>query len=79
MTVKELEKRLASLEKRVAELAAKMNHSEKKQPWWISQAGIFANDPDFDEVVQLGREYRQSLHPDYKKMKKKGKRNNAGS
>jgi hypothetical protein len=36
---------------------------DNEEPWYIKHAGHFANDPAFDEIVRLGREYRQSLHP----------------
>ncbi len=74
MTVAQLEKRVAALEKAVEELRAQLNKpAEKQEPWWITEAGRFANDPVFDEIVRLGREYRESLHPDYKKQKKRRK------
>lgn len=70
MTLKELEARVAALEKTVQELQADLGKSPNgKQPWWISEAGRFANDPVFDEIVRLGREYRESLHPDRQKKK----------
>ena len=68
MTLKELETRLAELEKTVAELKAQLGNGKPEQwQWWREGAGRFANDPVFDEIVRLGREYRESLHPDYQK------------
>ena len=53
-----LEKRVEDLEKKVAELSEKPNVSgRKKNPW--RTFGIFKNDPDFEEAVRLGREYRE--------------------
>lgn len=53
-----LEQRVEELEKKVADLSA---HSiptvRKKDPW--STFGIFRDDPDFEEAVRLGREYRE--------------------
>jgi hypothetical protein len=72
MKLAELEARLVALEKAVAELkeqAAK--NANPTGPWWKTEAGRFANDPVFDEIVRLGREYRESLHPDRRKKKKK--------
>ena len=53
-----LEKRVEELEKKVAELSGKPNLSvRKKDPW--RTFGIFKDDPDFQEAVRLGREYRE--------------------
>ena len=53
-----LEKRVEELEKKVAELSGKQHLSpRKKNPW--RTFGIFKDDPDFQEVVRLGREYRE--------------------
>ncbi len=35
--------------------------TEPGQPWYVKEAGRFKDDPIFDEIVRLGREYRQSL------------------
>jgi hypothetical protein len=35
----------------------------------VQDAGRFANDPIFDEMVRLGREYRESLRPGRGKKK----------
>jgi hypothetical protein len=84
MTIKELEARVAVLEKKFEQLHAKANGNLSTGPnpvhWWTVEggAGRFANDPVFDEIVRLGREYRESLHPDRRKKKaKKNKKNNA--
>ncbi|MFN4259750.1 MAG: hypothetical protein ACK4RK_10660 [Gemmataceae bacterium] len=82
MTLAELAKRLEALEKEVAELRAKvtMPTPETQRHWWRDNAGKFANDPVFEEIVRLGREYRESLHPDRQKKKKKTrKKADAGS
>jgi hypothetical protein len=70
MKIADLEKRLVTLEKQVELLKNKLaNGSHVSGPWWITEAGRFSNDPIFDEIVKLGREYRESLHPDYRKKK----------
>ena len=72
MTLAELAKRVMALEKAVEELQAKITSTPAKQrPWWHEDAGRFANDPVFDEIVRLGREYRESLHPDRRKKKQR--------
>jgi hypothetical protein len=52
-----LVKRVEKLEKKVAELNGKARAGlRKKDP--SRTFGIFRNDPDFEEAVRLGREYR---------------------
>ena len=84
MTIAQLEKRLAALEKAVTDLqngrTSKLPEPGQQKPWWHTEAGRFANDPVFDEIVRLGREYRESLRPGYKKKgKKKSKKAHARS
>jgi hypothetical protein len=58
-----LEQRIATLEKEVAELkhaAAKPGSGEN---WFQRVAGSFKNQPEFDEVLRLGREIRQADRP----------------
>jgi hypothetical protein len=77
MTIKDLETRVATLEKKVEQLQPKVNGTPSTGPnlvhWWTVEggAGRFANDPVFDEIVRLGGEYRESLHPDRRKKKAK--------
>ena len=53
-----LEKRVEELEKKVAELSSQPSPAvRKKDPW--RTFGIFKDDPDFQEAVRLGREYRE--------------------
>ena len=54
----ELETRVATLEREVEALKQliSLNNREKD---WESTFGMFANDPGFEEVVRLGREYRE--------------------
>jgi hypothetical protein len=78
MTLKELERRLIALEQTVALLQAQVNRTnDPNRPWWQNVAGSFANDPVFEEIVRLGREYRESLRPGAKKKAKKSKRDSA--
>lgn len=72
MTLAELEKRLTALERTVAALVGNGPPTPQTQfHWWRDGAGRFANDPVFDEIVRLGKEYRESLHPDYQKKKRR--------
>jgi hypothetical protein len=59
MTLEQLERRLTDLEREVAEL--RMERKPLRLYKDIRKTfGIFANDPVFDEIVRLGREYRES-------------------
>ena len=53
-----LEKRVKELEKQVAELKVRLISSNGTKDWRRT-IGIFQNDPDFEEAVRLGREYRE--------------------
>lgn len=65
MLTAEIEQRLADLEKAFEDFKARFAaQSAPTRPWWIEQAGRFANNPTYDEIIRLGAEYRQSLRPD---------------
>ena len=53
-----LERRVKELEKRVAKLSTPPIRSNRKKDWRRT-IGIFRNDPDFEEAVRFGREYRE--------------------
>ena len=55
-----LERRVAQLEREVSLLKSHTTEPGGK-PWWEQIAGRFENDQAFDEIVRLGREYRDSL------------------
>jgi hypothetical protein len=56
-----VEHRLSQLEREVAILKTQL----PSQPNWIAEiTGICADDPDFDEVVRLGKELRDAEPPD---------------
>jgi hypothetical protein len=62
MSNTELEARLIALETEVARLKAQQQ-TYTETPWWEEILGSFANDPAYDEAMQLGRQYRESLRP----------------
>ena len=73
MTTKELEKRLTVLEETVEQMKsqlAKQLPPSKPDYWWEKEAGRFANDPVFDEIVALGKKYRESLRPKAKRPRR---------
>ncbi len=61
MTLEQLEKRVHDLERQVAEL-----RGEQRPLRSLSSVGdtfgMFAADPEFDEIVRLGREYRDQVN-----------------
>jgi hypothetical protein len=60
---KEIEERVAILEAEVASLKSKLEVvSFPKTPWWQKIAGTYADNSAYDEAMQLGHEYRESLH-----------------
>jgi hypothetical protein len=66
-----IQKRLANLERTVEELKSKMSAANSThRRWWVDDAGRFADDPIFDEIVRLGKEHRESLRPGRKTRKK---------
>jgi hypothetical protein len=59
----QIEKRIAILEAEVARLKRKVEtNTSQDSPWWERIAGTFTDNPAYDEAMQLGREYRESLH-----------------
>jgi hypothetical protein len=60
-----LEERVAILEAEVARLKNKLEIvALPTKPWWESITGTFADNSAYDEAMQLGREYRESLRSD---------------
>ena len=68
MTQAEIEERLIVLETEINLLKTQQMSPNKADPKWVlAHAGRFADDPAFDEVIRLGREYRETLRPKPKK------------
>ena len=61
MTLEQLEQRVNGLERQVAQLRDEL---KPLRPLGSVQQtfGMFAADPDFDEIVRLGREYRNQVN-----------------
>ncbi len=61
MTLEQLEQRLHDLEREVALLRDEL---KPLRPLGSVQEtfGMFADDPEFDEIVRLGREYRKRVN-----------------
>jgi hypothetical protein len=58
-----LEDRVAALENELAEIKRRMA-VQGSGDWFARVAGSFEHEPDFDEVLRLGREMRRSDSPD---------------
>ena len=57
----QLEERVALLEAEVDRLKRTIVNNSAPQPWWEKITGTFSDNPDYDEAMKLGREYRESL------------------
>jgi hypothetical protein len=60
MATQTLEQRVTNLETEVQELRERLVEGGA-EPWWRGVIGRFKDDPDFEEAMRLGREYRVSL------------------
>jgi hypothetical protein len=61
MTLKQLEHRVDDLEKEVAKLRVELSSLRPLES--VGKTfGMFAEDPEFDEMVRLGREYRDQVN-----------------
>jgi hypothetical protein len=58
-----VEQRLVEVEREVADLKSEIGRLRSK-PNWIDQiSGSFRDDPEFDEILRLGREIREADRP----------------
>ena len=60
MTIQQLEQRVVELEKQLCTLRQQVEPLLPNGSW-RNTFGMFANDDEFDEVLRLGREYREKL------------------
>jgi phage-related minor tail protein len=61
MSPSKVEERLSRLEAEVTQLKRSLlNSADTVKPWWDNIVGVFADDPNFEEAIAIGREYRQS-------------------
>lgn len=61
MTLAQIEERLEAIERELERL--KQGPPLRDGAWWVRTAGAFKDDPMFEEVIRLGREYRESQQP----------------
>lgn len=60
---KTIEERVASLEQELNLLKQRTNGTQSSRNWIAEITGSFADDADFDEIVRLGKELRNSDRP----------------
>jgi hypothetical protein len=61
MTLEQLEERVNDLERQIAELRDRLD--APRGPGSVEQTfGLMKDDPEYDEIVRLGREYRQQAN-----------------
>lgn len=64
MPAETLEARLSALEREMAQIKRSLrSKSGSAEPWWERIAGVFEDDPVFEQAMKLGRPYRESLRP----------------
>ena len=56
----ELQERLSRVERDLAELKSRMHRLGAAKNWIDQVRGSFQDDPQFDEILRLGRELRQA-------------------
>jgi hypothetical protein len=61
MTLEQLERKVNELERQVAELRSELKPS-RPAGGPADTFGMFREDPQFDEIVRLGREYRDQAN-----------------
>jgi len=66
-----IEKRVATLERELANLRRQLEGPAPSKSWWERIAGTFEKDPVYEKAMKLGRNYRQSLRPGKSSRKRK--------
>ena len=56
-----VEDRLTAVEQQLADLKRRLPSRNDGMSWVERIAGTFKDDPDFDQIVRLGREFRKSV------------------
>jgi len=58
-----IEGRLEAVEEAIHEIKVKLEYRPESPNWLDSLIGAFKNEPAFDEVIRLGREFRWQDRP----------------
>lgn len=61
---KSVEERLAIVERELDELKRRLPPKSEPKNWIEEISGSMKDFPEFDEVLRLGREFRQAQRPD---------------
>jgi hypothetical protein len=56
-----IEERLTAVEQELTSIKRRLPPAPDGESWIERIAGTFKDDPEFDEVVRLGREFRKSV------------------
>jgi hypothetical protein len=64
MTAKQLEIRIAEVERELARLKTRLEGMSPSIPWWEQITGTFHEDAVYEKAMNLGRRYRHSQRPD---------------
>lgn len=56
-----IEERLSNLEQELSEVKKILSSNSQESYWWLKIAGTFENDPTFDEVEKLGKDWQNLL------------------
>ena len=74
MASETVEARLSALEREIAQIKRLLRTKPgTSEPWWERIAGVFEDDPVFEQAMKLGREYRESLRP--RRAEQRGREN----
>ena len=63
VTTATVEERLEHVEQEIAQLRSHFRTLQPHPNWLIAMAGVFNDDSEFDEIVRLGREWRDADRP----------------
>lgn len=63
MAAPTLEERVTALEIEIEQIKRQKAEIPNSAPSWRKIVGVFKDDPEFEEAMRLGREYRESLRP----------------
>jgi hypothetical protein len=59
-----LEERISHVERELTQLKSQFEHLRAKENWIDRISGSFKDDPEFEEILRLGREIRRADRPD---------------
>ena len=62
MTKSSVEARFAAIEAEIAQLKKQVASNDKAQSNWLTETfGVYADFPEYDQVIEYGRVYRELL------------------